>query len=72
MPLWLKAASKWGSILALIALLITLVKSLIALVGRFMFAVKAAIVLAFIVLFLGVAIAVFRAISKNKKQKSES
>lgn len=72
MPLWLKAASKWGSILALIALLITLVKSLIALVGTIMFAVKAAIVLAFIVLFLGVAIAVFRSINKNKKQTSEN
>ena len=72
MPIWMKAAGKWGSILALIALLITLVKSLIALVGTIMFAVKAVIVLAFIVLFLGVAVVIFRSMSKNRKQNSES
>ena len=72
MPLWLKATGKWGSILVLVALVITLVKQLIAFIGFLTFAIKIVIVLAFVVLFLGVAIAIFRSISRNKKQKSES
>ncbi len=72
MPIWMKAAGKWGSILALVALVITLVKSLIALVGTIMFAVKAVIVLAFIALFLGVAMLVFRSWSEGNRRKSES
>jgi len=69
MPVWLKATGKWGGILVLITLIITLVKSLIALVGTIMFAVKALIFLAFVALFLGVAITIFRTWSKNQKNK---
>lgn len=72
MPLWLKATGKWGSILVLITLVIALVKQLIAFVGFLTFAIKILIVLAFAALFLGVALAVFRAMSKNRKQKNES
>jgi positive regulator of sigma E activity len=69
MPVWMKAAGKWGSILVLITLVITLVKSLIALVGTVMFAIKALIVLAFIALFLAVGFAVIRSLGRNKKKK---
>ena len=65
----LKAAGKLGSILVLVALLIAFVKQLIAFVGFLTFAIKILIVLAFVVLFLGVALAVFRAVGKNRKRK---
>jgi hypothetical protein len=72
MPLWLKATSKWGSILVLVALVIALVKQLIAFIGFLTFAIKILIVLAFVVLFVAVGFAVFRAMSRNRKPKSES
>lgn len=69
MPIWLKAAGKWGSVLALIALVIALVKQLIAFVGFLTFAIKAVIVLGFLALFLGVGLLVFGAWSRNKRRK---
>ena len=69
MPTWLRATGKWGSVLVLITLIITLVKSLIALVGTIMFAVKALIVLAFVALFLGVGLIVLRSFNRNRKKK---
>jgi hypothetical protein len=72
MPIWLKATGKWGSILVLVAMLIALVKQVIAFVGFLTFAIKILIVLAFIVLFVGVAFAIFRTWSANQKRKNES
>lgn len=66
----LKAAGKWGSILALLALVIALVKQLIAFVGFLTFAIKAVIVLAFLALFLGVGLLVFSAWSRNRHSKN--
>ncbi len=65
----LKATGIGGSIIALIALVIVLVKSLIALVGTIMFAVKAIIVIAFIALILGVGLVIFRSWSRDRKRK---
>ncbi len=56
----LKAVSVGGSILAIIALVIVLLKALIALVGFVGFALKAVIVLAFIIVFATVGFMVFR------------
>lgn len=72
MPIWLKATGKWGSILVLVALVITLVKQLIALVGIVMFAIKILIVLVFVALFLGVGILIFRAWSESQKRKGNA
>ena len=69
MPLWMKAAGKWGSILVLVALLIALVKQVIAFIGFLTVAIKILIVLAFVILFIGVAVAVFRAVGRNRKRK---
>ena len=69
MPLWLRATGKWGSILVLVALLIALVKQLIAFIGFLTFAIKMVIVLAFIALFLAVGLTILRAWSKNQKRK---
>ena len=68
---FMKAAGKWGSILALIALLITLVKSLIAFVGFITLAIKILIVVAFIGLILGVGYLVLKGISGSKRSGKE-
>ena len=65
----LKATGKWGSILVLVALVIALVKQLIAFIGFLTFAIKILIVLVFIALFLGVGLVIIRAWSKNQKRK---
>lgn len=69
MPTWLRATGKWGSVLVLVALLIALVKQLIAFIGFLTFAVKALIVLAFVALILFVGVAVLRSVSKNRRKK---
>jgi hypothetical protein len=62
----LKAASITGSILAIIALVIVLLKALIALVGFVGFALKAVIVLAFILVFATVGFMVLRSWQANR------
>ena len=68
---FMKAAGKWGSILALIALLITLIKSLIAFVGFITLAIKVLIVVAFIGLILGVGYLALKGISGSKRSRKE-
>jgi hypothetical protein len=62
----LKAASLGGSILVLIALFIALLKALISFVGLISFAVKALIVLAFLTLFIFVALQVWKATQEHR------
>jgi len=68
---FMKAAGKWGGIFVLIALLITLVKSLIAFVGFVTIAIKILIVVAFIVLILGVGYLALKGLSNAKRSRSE-
>jgi hypothetical protein len=65
----LKATGKWGGIIALIALVIALVKQLIAFVGFLTFAIKILIVLVFVALFVGVGFLIFRAWNEKQKRK---
>lgn len=62
-----KAASVVGSILVLIALVITFMKAIIAFVGFLTTAFQVLIVLAFVVVFAGVGYLVFRAWQDKKK-----
>jgi len=71
MPLWLKATGKWGSIIALVALVIALVKQLIVFIGFITFAIKAIIFLAFAALFLGVGYLIFRTWNENQRRKDK-
>ena len=57
--------------MALIALLIVLVKQLIALVGFIMFAIKIALVIAFIGLMLLIIITFFSARRKRQREAEE-
>ena len=67
----LMAAGRWGGIAALIALLIVLVKQLIAFVGFLMFAIKIAIVLAFIALMLVIVITMLRARGQRRREAED-
>lgn len=66
---FLKAAGKWGSILAVIALLIFALKQVITFIGFLTFAIKAALVLGFLALLLGVGFLIFKAWSDRKKEE---
>ncbi len=69
MPLWVKAASKWGSILVIIALVITLLKQLIAFVGFVTGAIKILIILVFVALIVGVGFVILKGWSDSRRSK---
>lgn len=62
-------AGKWGGILVLIALLITLVKQLIAFIGFVTGAIKLLVIVVFIALIVGVGYLVLKGIMNNRKHK---
>jgi hypothetical protein len=75
MSLFYKAAG-WGSIFAILALIITFLKQIIALVSQvlalisfFMFAIKIIIVLAFIAVIGAVGFMIFRSWDRNRRAK---
>lgn len=69
MPVFLKAAGIGGSLIALIAIVIVFFKTIIAFVGFITGAIKILVVLLFVILFLGVAFAVFRGMQNSKRRK---
>ena len=69
MPVWMKAAGKWGSILVIIALVITLLKQVIAFIGFLTGAVKLLIVLAFIAVIVGVGFLSLRALATAERSQ---
>ena len=69
MPIWMKAAGKWGSILVIIALIITLLKNLIAFIGFLTFAFKVLIILLFVAVIVGVGFLILRAISEKRRYR---
>lgn len=66
----LKATGIVGSILALIAMIILFLKSIIAFIGFLTGAIKIGIVLIFILLIVSVGFLVFRGVA-NARRKSE-
>jgi predicted membrane protein len=71
MASFLATSGRWGGILTLIILLIALLKQLIAFVGFLMFAIKVAILLAFIGLFLLIVIAILRGRSQRRRESAD-
>jgi hypothetical protein len=69
MPLWVKAAGKWGSILVIITLVITLLKQLIALIGFITGAIKLLIILAFVAVIVGVGFLILKGINDSRRSK---
>ncbi len=68
MPLWLSVAGKWGSIFAILALVITLLKQIIAFIGFLTAAIKLIVILVFVALIVGVGLLVFRTWKANRRQ----
>ena len=67
MLLFMKGAGVVGSLLVIIALVITLLKALIGFVGFLAIVFKLALVLAFVAVFAGVGFMVFRSWQEHKK-----
>lgn len=63
----LKAAGIGGSVLVVIALVIALLKALITFVGFISMAIKLIIILAFVLVFAGVAFMIFKAWQEKKR-----
>lgn len=71
MSTYLKTFGRWGGLLTLILLAITLLRQLIALVSFLLVAIKAAIVIAFAGLMLLILLAVFRDRAKRRRHDVE-
>ena len=67
MPMWMKAAGRWGGILMLIALMITFLKQLIAFIGFLTGAIKLFIILAFVLLIVAVGLLVLKGLKSNRR-----
>lgn len=67
--LFLKATGVIGTIMVILALVITLLKQIIAFIGVISFVVKAIVVLAFVTVFLLVGLMAFRTFQNNRKVK---
>lgn len=67
MPLFLKAAGVGGSLLVLIALLITFMKSIIVFIGFITGAIKVLIVLVFIALIIGIGYMILKGWNESRK-----
>jgi uncharacterized membrane protein len=63
----IKTFGRWGGILTMILLVITLLKQLIALVGFLLFAIKVSVVVAFVGLFLLIVFAMLRGRSRKRR-----
>lgn len=69
MPLWVKAAGKWGSIMVIIAMIITLLKQLIAFVGFITVAIKILVILAFVLVIVGVGFLMIKSWNDTRRRK---
>ncbi len=66
---YLAVADKWGSIFAIVALIITLLKQIIAFIGFLTAAIKLLVVLVFVVLFIAVGLMVLKSFKKSRQEK---
>jgi O-antigen ligase len=71
MSSFLITAGRWGGIATIILLVIALLKQLIAFVGFIMFAIKAALVLAFVALMLIIVVLMLRTRSQRRREEAE-
>ncbi len=69
MSIWYKAAG-WGTVFAILALVVTLLKQIIAFVGVLTFAIKILVILAFVTLIVGVGLMVSRSWNANRQPKN--
>lgn len=67
MPIWIKTAGWLGSVLAIFALIITLLKQIIGFIGFLTMVIKIGIVVLFVLVFLGVGLLAFKAWKSSQK-----
>ncbi len=67
MSAFIKTFGRWGGILTMILLVITLLKQLIALVGFLLFAIKVTVVVAFVGLLLLIVFAMLRGRTRRRR-----
>lgn len=65
----LKATGKFGIVFVILALVVTLLKSIISFVGFLTMAIKFGVILAFIAVLVGVGLVVLRGLNANRKTK---
>jgi hypothetical protein len=65
----MKAAGKWGGILVLIALLISLLKTIITFIGFLTGAIKILIILAFVFLIVGIGLMVLKGWKESRRNR---
>ena len=66
--MWLKAAGKWGSIFAILALIITLLKQITAFIGFLTVAIKVILAMVFVALIFGVGLLILNSRKENSKR----
>jgi hypothetical protein len=71
MSVWLTTAGKWGGIITIIALVITLLRQIIELVGFFMFAIKIALVLGFFALIILIGLLTLRTWQSRRRERQD-
>ena len=69
MPLWVAAAGKWGSIFAILALVIALLKQIIGFIAFLTTAIKVIIILVFVALIIGIGMMILRSLQGTKQDK---
>ena len=63
-------AAGWGTVFAILALVVTLLKQIIAFIGFLTFAIKILVILAFVTLIVGVGLMVIRSWNANRQPKN--
>lgn len=71
MSAFLKTASRWGGLLTIVLLVITLLKQLIALVSFIMVAIKIALIIAFVGLMLLIVLSMLRGRGRRHRDAEE-
>jgi uncharacterized membrane protein len=71
MSAFLKTAGRWGGVLTIIVLVITLLRQLISLVGFLLVAFKAIIIMGFVGLILLMIILVMRGRSRSRREAED-
>ena len=71
MPAFLHTFARWGGILTIILLVITLLRQLIALVSFLLVAIKVAVIVVFVGLFLLIAVSILRDRGRRRREAEE-
>ena len=69
MPVWMKAAGIGGSVLALIALVIVLLKTIVGFIAFLTGAIKILIILIFVALLLAIGLMVLKGFKESRRKK---